>query len=115
MGFSPTAKNQMLDQWTTIWAAAFSGNPGTSGANEISGGSYARVQATFNAASGGVRQMASNVQLQIPAGATVAFTGYFTAETGGTFIGDYDAADETFNQAGTYTINAAATTLTISD
>lgn len=115
MPFTTAAKNAMLGTYTTFYAAAFTANPGETGTNEVTGGTYARVQGTFGAASGGVRQLSSNVDLNIPAGTTVTHIGWFTAATGGTFIGPTDTVDETFAAAGVFRILAASTSLSLTD
>ena len=49
-----------------------------SGANELVGGSYARVAATFGAASGGARTLQAPVTFSVPAASTVAYVGAWT-------------------------------------
>jgi len=61
----------------------------TSGANEVSGGSYTRQAATWAAASS--RSKASTgspaASFSVPASTTVAWVGRWTASTSGTFLG----------------------------
>lgn len=59
----------------------------TSGANEMSGGSYARQATARDAASGGEADLTAAETIPIPAGATVRFVGWWSALTSGTFYG----------------------------
>jgi hypothetical protein len=77
----------------------FTGDPGTTGANEISG--TGRPATTWNTGTNGVRP-GSQVSAPIPAGTTVTHWGIGTAATGGTFLyGTALSAPETFGNAGT--------------
>ena len=84
-GFTDTAKNAMLDNQLPSGSASLSlhsGDPGGTGANEISGGSpaYARKTVTLTAASGGVKTHSSGSQtFDVPAGATVAYVGVWVS------------------------------------
>ena len=74
------------------------GDPGTTGANEISG---TRAATTWGTASNGSR-VGSQVSASIPAGTTVTHWGLFSAATGGQFLfGGALAAPESFGSAGT--------------
>lgn len=53
MSLVATAKNTMLNALTITQMSAHSAFPGGTGANEITGGAYARVAVTFGTASGG--------------------------------------------------------------
>ena len=53
MSLVTTAKNTMLDALTITQMSAHTDFPGGTGANEVTGGSYARVAVTFAAATGG--------------------------------------------------------------
>jgi hypothetical protein len=63
------------------------GFPGTTGANEVTGGSpaYARKAHTWNVASGGALDNSNQPIFDVPAGTTVQFAGCWTAVTAGTF------------------------------
>jgi hypothetical protein len=83
------------------WISAHTADPGSGGASEVAGGSYARQQTTWGAASGGDR-VGSDVPVAIPAGTTVTHWGLWSAETGGTFKGGFAlSAPEMFGGAGT--------------
>lgn len=106
---STYAKNLMLDALpNTVYVSAHDSNPGDTGLNEISGGSYARQSMTIAAATGSARDSSSQPAVPIPAGTTVTHTGIWDAASGGNFLG-YAAlsASETFSNAGTLTVTDA--------
>lgn len=79
--------------------SAHTANPGGSGASEVAGGSYARQQTTWGAASNGSR-VGSQVNIPIPGGTTVTYWGLWTS--GGVFKGAWALADpEIFSADGT--------------
>lgn len=86
------------------WVSLHTGDPGTTGANEVSGGGYARVQTTFPAATAG-SSAGSTVIINVPAGTTITHWGRNTASTAGTFYeGGPLAAAEVYGSAGTYAL-----------
>lgn len=58
-------------------------SPGTTGANEASGGGYVRVQATYSSGSTGALT-ASEITITVPAG-TYTHAGAWSASTAGTY------------------------------
>lgn len=82
--FTTTAKNNALDGLTITDASLHSGFPGSTGANELSGGGYARLPVTFAAASGGTRSLSAALNFTVGAGATVRWCGFWN---GSTFLG----------------------------
>ncbi len=97
-----------------------SGDPGTTGANEITGGSpaYARKAATWGTAASGSRTLSSAVQFDVAASTQVSHFGTWTALTGGNFLGgdalrdsSNNAVVETFGGQGTYTLTTATLTV----
>jgi hypothetical protein len=91
MGFTDAVLNDAVEAVTALgdWISAHTGDPGTTGANEVTGGSYARGQTTWGAASSG-DQTGSQVSLVIPGGNTVTHWGIWSASSGGTFIGGFE-------------------------
>lgn len=84
------------------------GNPGTSGASEVSGGGYARKPITWTAGtSDGV--VTGSVTIDVPASTTVTYTGVWTALTGGTFLDAASVTSQAFASAGQYTVNLTFT------
>lgn len=82
--FATATKDSMLNAITITQASAHTAFPGGTGANEVSGGGYARVAAAFGASAAGVRSLSAGVNLTIPAGSTVRWLGLWN---GGTYLG----------------------------
>ena len=72
---------------TTQYVSLHSASPSTTGANEISGGSYARQSLSWASVSGG-SQASSNAQTfsSMPS-VTIGWFGYWSASTAGTYNG----------------------------
>jgi hypothetical protein len=88
--FSTAGADYMLTQWSANQAlyASLHTAYSSSGANELAGGSYARVAATWGTASANAVSLAGTpYTVNVPASTTVAFVGYWTAGSGGTFEG----------------------------
>lgn len=111
MGYSPDGKNAMLDALAglAVFVSLHDLDPGDNGANEISGGSpaYARKGVTWNPAAGGSLGSSNQPVFDVPAGKTVSYVGFWSAESGGVFYGAADVADEVFGAQGTYTLTDA--------
>lgn len=113
MALVDAVKNQMLDtlrgQNPTLFATHMSlhtADPGTTGADEVVGGSYARQAITWNAAAAGVLDDVSVPDFDVPGGTTITHFGLWTAVSAGTFVGgDELSASETFGSASTYTVS----------
>jgi len=107
-GLNTAGKNLLLDSGITgfAYASLHSGDPSTNGANELSGGSpaYSREGITWGSAASGVKSNTNAQVFDIPAGSTVAYVGYWSASSGGTFYGSRAVTQETFTGQGTYTI-----------
>lgn len=102
MGLMTTELNAMLDGRTYNGISLHTSDPGTNGANEVSGGTYARATGlTFGAASSGKRSCTTQPVMNVPAGTTVAWVGLWNSST---FVGKYDVTNETFAADGTYTV-----------
>lgn len=103
-GYNNTSKDVGLDAIgaAATWMSLHTADPGITGASELSGGAYARVQTTWVAASASSK-VGSQVTINVPAGATVTHWGVWTASTSGT---EYESgalpAPETYGSAGTY-------------
>ena len=92
-----------------VFASLHDGAPGDNGANEISGGSpaYIRKAITWNGAAAGSMDSSNTPEIPVPAGTTVAYVGFWSAESGGTFYGFADVDDEAYVNQGTYTVTDA--------
>jgi len=102
MGFTDAALNAAVAAVTALgdWISAHTGDPSTTGANEVAGGTYAREQTTWGAAASG-DQTGSQVSIDIPAGTTVTHWGIWSASSGGTFRGGFEISpSEGFGSAG---------------
>jgi hypothetical protein len=111
MPYSVVGKNAMLNALgaLAVFASLHSANPGDNGANELSGGSpaYARKACSWGAASGGALPHSGAPVFDVPAGATVAYVGFWSASSGGVFYGTSDVTDEVYAGQGTYTLTDA--------
>jgi hypothetical protein len=102
MGFTDAALNAAVDAVAGLgtWISAHTGDPSTTGANEVAGGTYAREQTTWGSASSGDR-VGSQVSIDIPASTTVTHWGIWSAVSGGTFRGGFEISpSEGFGAAG---------------
>lgn len=87
MPYSNAGKNLMLDALAPSHMSLHSAYPGDTGANELAGGSYARQANTWNAAASGSKDNSNTPSFNVPAASTVAFIGFWSALTVGTFYG----------------------------
>ena len=82
--------NALLNYWAANEALYMSAHTAYSatGANELTGGTYARVAVTWAGASGGsVSLSGTPYTINTPASSVVEFVGFWTASSGGTFAG----------------------------
>jgi len=110
---APATLNAAGTEVTTTLGSKYislhSASPGTTGANEISGGTYARVATTWGTESGGV-SLGSAVTINVPASTTVAYYGIWTAASGVTYVdGGALPSSETYGGAGTYILTPTYT------
>lgn len=116
MALNDNAKNAMLDHLASLatFASLHSADPGATGLNELAGGTpaYARKSITWNAAATGALDSSNQPVFDVEGGDTVAFVGFWSAVSAGTFYGSADVTDETFGGQGTYTLTDADITLT---
>lgn len=113
---SVTEENQALA--TTNWAyvSLHTADPGTTGASEVSGGTYARVAATWNAASGGAVTNSGALSVNLPASTTASYFGIWSAVTAGTYYigGALSPSVTTGASAGVVSIASAALSVSAS-
>ena len=107
MPYTTNGRNEMLDALTATHASLHTGLPGDAGANEVSGGTYARQAITFAAAAAGARDSSNQPVFDVPAGTTVAYVAFWDAITAGNCKGYKQVTSETFSNAGTYTLTDA--------
>ena len=88
----------------TIYVSLHTGAVGTTGANEVAGGSYARVSVTFGSPSSGQMASTGAVTINVPASTTVTSFGFWDAVTTGNWLGGTTlTASQTYVGAGTLT------------
>jgi hypothetical protein len=113
---STTEANQALS--TTGWAyvSLHSADPGTTGASELSGGTYARVAVSWSTPASGATSNTGALTINIPASTTAAYFGVWSALTTGTYYigGALSPTITTGTSAGTVTIAVGALSVTAS-
>lgn len=104
LSFRNAAVNAVAQNGAANWFSLHTGDPGTTGANEVVGGSYARAQATYPAATNGASSTPGATHT-VPAGTAVTHFGRWTIQSGGTFFtgGPLPNGGEVFGSSGTYT------------
>lgn len=115
MALQTAVLNTAVDAATALltFASLHSADPGATGANEITGGSpaYARKAVVYDPAAGGVAALDAAIEFDVPAGTTVAYVGFWSASSGGTWRGgDQLSASESFTGQGVYRLTAAPVT-----
>lgn len=111
MPFTSTADSTAITavKNAATFISLHTGDPSTTGANEVAGGTYARVATTWGSVTAG-SVTGSAVVVNVPAGTTITYWGLWTASTSGTFyFGGLLAAAETFGAAGTYSLTPTLT------
>lgn len=82
-------------------------DPGTTGTAEAAGGSYARQQNTWGAVSGG--SIVGAAKTFTPGAGTYTYGGYWSAATGGTFLGSFAITSKTLAATDTLTVTPTVT------
>ncbi|MFI2561578.1 phage tail fiber protein [Nocardia farcinica] len=94
-----SSRQALADTYKTLgsWISVHTGDPGTAGDNEASGGSpaYARKQTTWTSGTGGV-VTGSQVAIDVPPG-TYTFMGVWNAASGGTMVDKQPIGSNVFN------------------
>jgi hypothetical protein len=119
VGLSPAGETAILTPLTTTaYVSLHTADPGTTGANEISGGAYARQGPVAFTNAGNEPTVASNSAiLTYPAATapwgTIGYFGIWTAATAGTFQGSGAlTASKAINSGDTARFLAGALTIT---
>lgn len=89
MAFTSATRDEFLDDLDVLatHVSLHTADPGTTGADEVTGGSYAREAVTWAAASGGSKTSTGALTFQIPASTNFTHFGLWSASSGGTFRG----------------------------
>jgi hypothetical protein len=112
MAFTDAVRDEMLNDLDGLatHASLHTADPGTTGADEVTGGSYARQAITWAAASAGSKTLTATVVMQIPPGTTITHAGTWSAISAGTFRGGGALpAPEAYPTGGTYNLNLITT------
>lgn len=117
MSINSNGKNVALDALAAAidYIGLHSGDPGSGGSSELSGGSpaYARKAVTWGSAAAGVVALTGTPYVfDVEGGDTVSFIGFWSAVSAGTCYGGADVTDEAFGAQGTYSLTAATITAT---
>lgn len=89
-------------------------DPGTTGASEVSGGSYARQTVSWGSPSSGTVANTNIITFSVPTG-TIAYFGLWSLVTAGVYqVGGQLSASVTFASTGNYTIPVGGLTMTAS-
>jgi hypothetical protein len=109
MALSNAGKDALLEGLAAVasHASLHTADPSTTGANELTGGTYARQLIPWDAASAGNLTTDDAIVFDVAGDRTITHVGYWSSDDGGAFYGAR-ALDEsqTFATAGTYTIAA---------
>lgn len=107
-GFSTTAKDLMLAALPSApQVSLHSSDPGDTGANELTGGDYARLTGSLAAAAGTgpvTRTLTVASAHDVPGGSTVAYVGVWSAD-GATFLDSFAVTTEVYAGDGTYQVD----------
>jgi hypothetical protein len=103
-GLTPTELNADVDAATArlVATSLHSGDPSTTGANELTGGTYARVTNSWGASSSGTA-VTTQATINVPSAAHPTYFGEWSATTAGTFRGGNLLGTDpgTYSSAGT--------------
>lgn len=115
MALNNNAKNAMLSGLAGVatYASLHDDDPGATGDNELSGGSYARKQVTWDSPANGEMALVTQPEFDVPATSTVKYMGLWSAASSGTFYGYGPVDEESFANAGKYKVTSF--TVTFSD
>lgn len=115
-GYSNAGKAALLSGFASAatYVSLHSADPGSTGTSELTGGTpaYARQSITWAAPSAGSLSSSNQPTWQVPGSSTVAYVGFWSAATGGTFeLGRALPNTEVYAGAGTYTLTSAVETV----
>jgi hypothetical protein len=117
-GLSNSGKNALLTGFAgqAAFASLHTADPGTTGTTEVAGGTpaYARKTITWGTPASGSVTTGGALVFDVPGSTTITHLGYWTAATGGTFLGSRALdASQSFATQGTYTVQTGNLTETI--
>jgi hypothetical protein len=101
---------------SSVYVSLHTGDPGETGTAEVTGGSYARAIATFDAAANpaGTTQNSANLQFTNMPASTITHVGLWDASSTGNFLwGGALVASKTLNAGDTFQINTGDLDITL--
>lgn len=104
MAFQTAARNAAAAAVGGVagWVSFHTADPGGTGTNEVTGGTYSREQTTYGSPAGG-SVVGSQVTADIPAATTITHWGLWSAASGGTWQGGWAlTTPESYGGAGQY-------------
>lgn len=110
MPFDNTAKEAMLDEFASMVdkVSIHTGDPGSGASNEVTGGGYARLDASFDPASGNSIALADTLEFDGPASADALWFCVWAA--GPTRLGKGQITGDTaFNTDGVFHLTTGTT------
>ena len=113
---STTEANQALSTTGWSYVSLHTADPGTTGASEVTRGTYARVAVTWNSPSGGSVSNSGALSINLPASTTASYFGVWSATTAGTYYigGALSPSVTTGASAGVITIASGSLSVTAS-
>lgn len=96
----------------TVYMSLHTGDPGTTGANEVTGTPYARLQVTFGTPASGAVANTNNPEFSVPDSTAVTHIGLWSALTDGDFYIGEDSADHTLSTGDLYRLTSWTITVT---
>src|SRR5690554_6745232 len=86
-----------------VMVSLHTSNPGNDGSNEVSGGDYTRVEASWSSASGGLAGITQNLVYQVPAGNEITHLGMWNSDGNWAASAQLDES-QPFNNDGELTV-----------
>jgi hypothetical protein len=113
---STTEANQALATTGWSYVSLHTADPSTTGASEVTGGTYARVAVTWNSPSSGSVTNSGALSINLPASTTASYFGVWSASTSGTYYigGALSPSITTGASAGVVTIAAGSISVSAS-
>ncbi len=107
-------RNTDFTQPTTVYVSLHTADPGETGANEVTGGSYARQAVTFSAPASKATSNSAAIEFTNMPACTVTHVGLWDAASGGNFWwGGALTQSKTINVGDTFKINAGDLDVTL--
>lgn len=106
-------RNQPFTPPEFVYASLHTANPGTMGANEVTGGKYERRRISWNAARANLMTNKALLDFPLMPKTTVVAIGIWDAPSGGNFMWGGDTISKTTNDGDTYQVPSSALTVSV--